>query len=216
MAAFGEAPRDLVREVTPRPGHADLVGALRTNTDDCRNILERASARETAAPGGRGRRGPGVSGGTGSGSDVVRGVGGGCGHARGDDGRRRRAQAARHRAFGDALSGREGDHRHEEGHRPREVRRRELGRHLPHRGLRACAGARHLRHGRRSAHLAAGRSALFHPRHQGRGIRPRVSGGRASRVACARPHRARRRRVPPRLEQRRRSGGRHDHGNGRS
>ena len=49
MAAFGEAPRDLAREVTPRPGHADLVGALRTNTDDCRNILERASARETAA-----------------------------------------------------------------------------------------------------------------------------------------------------------------------
>ncbi|MCD8317088.1 MAG: chorismate synthase, partial [Eggerthellaceae bacterium] len=31
------------------PGHADLVGALKTNTDDCRNILERASARETAA-----------------------------------------------------------------------------------------------------------------------------------------------------------------------
>ncbi len=49
MAAFGGAPADLVREVTPRPGHADLVGALRTNTDDCRNILERASARETAA-----------------------------------------------------------------------------------------------------------------------------------------------------------------------
>ncbi|WP_302963320.1 chorismate synthase [uncultured Adlercreutzia sp.] len=49
MAAFGSAPSDLVREVTPRPGHADLVGALRTNTDDCRNILERASARETAA-----------------------------------------------------------------------------------------------------------------------------------------------------------------------
>ncbi len=49
MAAFGNAPSDLVREVTPRPGHADLVGALRTNTDDCRNILERASARETAA-----------------------------------------------------------------------------------------------------------------------------------------------------------------------
>lgn len=49
MAAFGEVPKDVVREVTPRPGHADLVGALRTNTDDCRNILERASARETAA-----------------------------------------------------------------------------------------------------------------------------------------------------------------------
>lgn len=49
MAPFGSAPADLVREVCPRPGHADLVGVLRTNTDDCRNILERASARETAA-----------------------------------------------------------------------------------------------------------------------------------------------------------------------
>lgn len=49
MAAFGEPPAGLVREVTPRPGHADLVGALKTDTDDCRNILERASARETAA-----------------------------------------------------------------------------------------------------------------------------------------------------------------------
>ena len=49
MAAFGDTPSDLVREVCPRPGHADLVGALKTNTDDCRNILERASARETAA-----------------------------------------------------------------------------------------------------------------------------------------------------------------------
>ena len=49
MAAFGDVPSDLMREVCPRPGHADLVGALKTNTDDCRNILERASARETAA-----------------------------------------------------------------------------------------------------------------------------------------------------------------------
>ena len=49
MAAFGEPPKDLVREVCPRPGHADLVGALRTNTEDCRDVLERASARETAA-----------------------------------------------------------------------------------------------------------------------------------------------------------------------
>ncbi len=49
MAPFGEEPEELVREVTPRPGHADLVGALKTNTDDCRNILERSSARETAA-----------------------------------------------------------------------------------------------------------------------------------------------------------------------
>ncbi len=32
----------------PRPGHGDLAGALKYLTDDCRDILERASARETA------------------------------------------------------------------------------------------------------------------------------------------------------------------------
>lgn len=49
MSAFGDPPEDLVRETTPRPGHADLVGVLKTNSDDCRDVLERASARETAA-----------------------------------------------------------------------------------------------------------------------------------------------------------------------
>lgn len=33
----------------PRPGHADLGGAIKYNHRDVRNILERASARETAA-----------------------------------------------------------------------------------------------------------------------------------------------------------------------
>ncbi|MCI0678035.1 MAG: chorismate synthase [Actinobacteria bacterium] len=33
----------------PRPGHADLPGMLKYGTDDARDILERASARETAA-----------------------------------------------------------------------------------------------------------------------------------------------------------------------
>jgi chorismate synthase len=33
----------------PRPGHADLVGTLKYKQSDVRNILERASARETAA-----------------------------------------------------------------------------------------------------------------------------------------------------------------------
>jgi chorismate synthase len=33
----------------PRPGHADLAGALKYLTDDLRNVVERASARETAA-----------------------------------------------------------------------------------------------------------------------------------------------------------------------
>ena len=32
----------------PRPGHADLAGAIKYNFDDLRNVLERASARETA------------------------------------------------------------------------------------------------------------------------------------------------------------------------
>jgi chorismate synthase len=33
----------------PRPGHADLVGTLKYKHSDVRNVLERASARETAA-----------------------------------------------------------------------------------------------------------------------------------------------------------------------
>ncbi len=33
----------------PRPGHADLAGALKYGRDDVRDVLERASARETAA-----------------------------------------------------------------------------------------------------------------------------------------------------------------------
>jgi len=45
-------PRDRAegRPVTrPRPGHADLAGVLKYNLDDIRNVLERASARETTA-----------------------------------------------------------------------------------------------------------------------------------------------------------------------
>src|SRR4051794_35042949 len=33
----------------PRPGHADLAGVVKYGHDDIRNVLERASARETAA-----------------------------------------------------------------------------------------------------------------------------------------------------------------------
>ncbi|MFN2362664.1 MAG: chorismate synthase [Halarsenatibacteraceae bacterium] len=36
------------RVSTPRPGHADLPGGIKFNQTDLRNILERASARETA------------------------------------------------------------------------------------------------------------------------------------------------------------------------
>jgi len=34
--------------IRPRPGHADLTGAIKYNQKDVRNILERSSARETA------------------------------------------------------------------------------------------------------------------------------------------------------------------------
>ncbi len=37
------------RVVRPRPGHADLAGVLKYDHDDIRDVLERASARETAA-----------------------------------------------------------------------------------------------------------------------------------------------------------------------
>src|SRR3989441_12802535 len=38
------------RQVTrPRPGHADLAGSLKYHRRDARDILERASARETVA-----------------------------------------------------------------------------------------------------------------------------------------------------------------------
>lgn len=33
----------------PRPGHADLAGSLKFLTPDCRDVIERSSARETAA-----------------------------------------------------------------------------------------------------------------------------------------------------------------------
>ena len=43
-------PTHPIEEVhLPRPGHADLVGAQKYKQSDVRNILERASARETAA-----------------------------------------------------------------------------------------------------------------------------------------------------------------------
>jgi chorismate synthase len=44
-APFPEPPEALTR---PRPGHADLAGGLKYDRHDLRDILERASARETA------------------------------------------------------------------------------------------------------------------------------------------------------------------------
>src|SRR5690242_21835634 len=52
MAPEADAPggADRRRQVTrPRPGHADLAGSLKYDRADARDILERASARETVA-----------------------------------------------------------------------------------------------------------------------------------------------------------------------
>ena len=50
MAHEGEPGETRRRKVLrPRPGHADLVGSLKYDRRDARDILERASARETAA-----------------------------------------------------------------------------------------------------------------------------------------------------------------------
>ncbi len=47
--AVAPVSTDFERATRPRPGHADLTGILKTDQGDIRNILERASARETAA-----------------------------------------------------------------------------------------------------------------------------------------------------------------------
>ncbi len=49
MSLKAEDKDDEYLQVKPRPGHADLTGVLKYNSRDIRDILERASARETAA-----------------------------------------------------------------------------------------------------------------------------------------------------------------------
>ncbi|MGD8485443.1 MAG: chorismate synthase [Chloroflexota bacterium] len=49
MSVEPVAPSRRPRPITlARPGHADLAGAIKYDTDDMRNVLERASARSTA------------------------------------------------------------------------------------------------------------------------------------------------------------------------
>ncbi|QSO49881.1 chorismate synthase [Alicyclobacillus mengziensis] len=48
MSVWDEEPENNKRVVRPRPGHADLAGAIKYDHEDVRNVLERASARNTA------------------------------------------------------------------------------------------------------------------------------------------------------------------------
>jgi len=49
MAPDKSADLDAKKVTSPRPGHADLPGGIKYRHRDLRNVLERASARETAA-----------------------------------------------------------------------------------------------------------------------------------------------------------------------
>jgi chorismate synthase len=49
MSPFAQDRDDTIAVTRPRPGHADLTGVLKYNHRDVRNVLERASARETTA-----------------------------------------------------------------------------------------------------------------------------------------------------------------------
>lgn len=49
MNPTGDIDRESKKVSHVRPGHADLVGSLKYNFDDARNVLERSSARETAS-----------------------------------------------------------------------------------------------------------------------------------------------------------------------
>ena len=47
-ANWNDARKTVPRQTIPRPGHADLAGAVKYRLDDLRLVAERASARETA------------------------------------------------------------------------------------------------------------------------------------------------------------------------
>ncbi|MGD0337651.1 MAG: chorismate synthase [Bacteroidota bacterium] len=46
--AVDRAAKGIQKVTSPRPGHADYVGKVKYDFDDIRNVIERASARETA------------------------------------------------------------------------------------------------------------------------------------------------------------------------
>ena len=190
------AEKELARNkplTRPRPGHADLVGMQKYGHTDARPVLERASARETAAQ-GRPRRG---------GGQVPRA------------GLRHPARVA-HRVHRDrcgpdrrdvADPGRRRTPRRRPSARPRGRCIRGDG----GRGRRGPQGRRHVGRGRRGARLwpsagpglprplgpqtgrPPGRCPDEYPGHQGRRDRRRLRDGASPRLAGARRDRPRRR-----------------------
>ena len=49
MAQFEKPDEEITKISIPRPGHADLAGRIKYGFDDIRPVIERSSARETAA-----------------------------------------------------------------------------------------------------------------------------------------------------------------------
>ena len=49
MAQFEKPDEEIAKITIPRPGHADLTGRIKYGFDDIRPVIERSSARETAA-----------------------------------------------------------------------------------------------------------------------------------------------------------------------
>ena len=194
----------------PRPGHADLVGAQKYGFSDVRNVLERASARETAAR---------VAGGAVAkaflralGVEVVSHVTQITGvhapmPARADAGRLRR----RRRVAG-ALPRCRGEPRDGGRDQPPAQGQRVARRRLRGARLRARARARVARLLGGAPRRPAGPGDPVDPGDQGGGDRRRLRPRRAARLAGPRRDLLRRRaRLLPRDQPRRRPRGRDDH-----
>ena len=178
----------------PRPGHADLVGTQKYRLSDVRNVLERASARETAAR---------VAGGTlakallrAVGVEVrshVTQIGPVLAPARDEPLATRRLRRRRRRPRPLPGPGREpgdgGPH-----HRPAEGERVDR-RHLGGRRLRPRARPRLARELGGAPRRAPRRRRVLDPGLQGRGVRRRVPPRRRARLAGARRDLPRRRRA---------------------
>ncbi len=183
----------------PRPGHADLAGFVKYGHDDMRNVLERASARETAARVAVGAIARQLL--RTVGTDIVS-------HVIADRLGRRREPAGDHvrarprdwRRYAAALRRRRGRAADDRGDRPRARGRRHDGRHLRGDRARRPARARQPRALGSQARWPPGAGADVDPRDQGGRHRPRPRRRRRARLARPRrdpPERRRARRPAP-------------------